>query len=181
MLRAYANRSMVLAMIFGVMALTSLGFAVYVRVQPPTVIKVDRTGEATVVGGTRPGSGFLRLGLLPSTASAESAPTDVEGRAMIRRFLENYLTYTPTTVEKQLPMPERDDSEPSAVHVGKLSGRSTVGKDKGRTTYSRFKVQSTNLWVNSLDLRRIRRQEVQDPAVDSSGLPDRIVGRYSIR
>jgi hypothetical protein len=32
MLRAYANRSMVLALIFSGIALTSLGFAVYVRV-----------------------------------------------------------------------------------------------------------------------------------------------------
>ena len=49
MLRAYANRSMVLAMVFGVIALGSFAFAVYVRLQPPTVIRVDSEGEATVV------------------------------------------------------------------------------------------------------------------------------------
>ena len=37
LLRAYANRAMLLAMIFAVLALASLGFAIYVRVQPPTV------------------------------------------------------------------------------------------------------------------------------------------------
>jgi hypothetical protein len=37
MLRAYANRSMALAMIFGVLAMGSLAFAIYVRLQPPTV------------------------------------------------------------------------------------------------------------------------------------------------
>src|SRR5215472_10458006 len=42
MLRAYANRAMVLAMLFGVIALTSLGFAMYVRLQPVTVIRVER-------------------------------------------------------------------------------------------------------------------------------------------
>ena len=51
MIRAYANRSMVLAMIFGVLAMASLGFAVYVRLQPPTVIHVDKDGNASVVGG----------------------------------------------------------------------------------------------------------------------------------
>ncbi len=52
MLRAYANRSMVLAMVFGVIALSSFAFAVYVRLQPPTVIRVDSEGEAAIVGGT---------------------------------------------------------------------------------------------------------------------------------
>jgi hypothetical protein len=32
--------------------LSSFAFAVYVRLQPPTVIRVDSEGEATVVGGT---------------------------------------------------------------------------------------------------------------------------------
>ena len=44
MLRAYANRAMLLAMLFGVIALTSLGFAMYVRLQPVTVIRVDDKG-----------------------------------------------------------------------------------------------------------------------------------------
>ena len=52
MLRAYAKRSMVLAMVFGAIALGSLAFAVYVRLQPPTVIRVDSEGDATVVAGT---------------------------------------------------------------------------------------------------------------------------------
>jgi type IV secretory pathway TrbF-like protein len=50
MLRAYANRAMYLAMLFGVIALGSMGFAIYLRIQPPTVIRVDQDGNATVVG-----------------------------------------------------------------------------------------------------------------------------------
>src|SRR5260370_24628973 len=57
MLRAYANRAMLLAMIFGMLAMGSLGFAVYVRIQPPTVIRVDKDGNALVVGGPRRGQG----------------------------------------------------------------------------------------------------------------------------
>ena len=38
MLRAYANRAMFLAILFGAIACGSLGFAIYVRIQPPTVI-----------------------------------------------------------------------------------------------------------------------------------------------
>jgi len=40
-LRAYANRAMLLAFLCVPATLLALGFAVYVRVQPPTVIRVD--------------------------------------------------------------------------------------------------------------------------------------------
>src|ERR1019366_3597511 len=75
-LRAYANRSMFLAGLFGVIALGSLGFAIYVRLQPATVIRVSADGEA--------------------------APADIEGRALVRKFLESYMRYTPTSVDKNL-------------------------------------------------------------------------------
>ena len=53
MLRAYANRAMVLAMLFAVIATASLGFAIYVRVQPPTVVRVDAEGRATSIGAVQ--------------------------------------------------------------------------------------------------------------------------------
>src|SRR5882724_959069 len=40
-LRAYANRAMVLAFLCVPVAMLALGFAVYVRLQPPTVIRVS--------------------------------------------------------------------------------------------------------------------------------------------
>jgi hypothetical protein len=43
-LRAYANRSMLMAGLFGVIALVSLGSAIYVRLQPATVIRVSADG-----------------------------------------------------------------------------------------------------------------------------------------
>jgi hypothetical protein len=100
MLRAYANRSMVLAMVFGVIALSSFAFAVYVRLQPPTVIRVDSEGEAAIVGGT-PSPGHTR-GLTFTASAAEAAPTDVEAKAVVRRFLDHYLNYTPATVDRQM-------------------------------------------------------------------------------
>ena len=47
-LRAYANRAMVLAFLCVPATLLALGFAVYVRVQPPTVIRVDENGQAGI-------------------------------------------------------------------------------------------------------------------------------------
>ena len=100
MLRAYANRSMLLAIIFGVIALTSLAFAIYVRLQPPTVIRVDKDGNAAVVGAARRGPS--RAFSLSPEAAAEAAPTDLEGRAVVKHFLERYLSCTPDSVNRNL-------------------------------------------------------------------------------
>ena len=100
-LRAYANRMMW----FGISAvLISFVLALlvfYVRVQPPTVIRIAADGEASVVSGAptpRTPLGFLNA--LAAGSSPGEQPADIEGRAVVRKFLENYLTYTPTTMEK---------------------------------------------------------------------------------
>jgi hypothetical protein len=101
-LRAFSNRMLW----FGICAITialvlSLLFF-YVRVQPPTVIRIAANGEAAVVSGSTrsPASpiGFITALAAPKPAGEE--PTDIEGRAVVRKFLESYLTYTPGTVEK---------------------------------------------------------------------------------
>jgi len=61
MLRAYANRAMVMAMLFAALAIGSLGFAIYVRVQPPTVIRVNKDGESSTVRARRSGKFCGRL------------------------------------------------------------------------------------------------------------------------
>ena len=44
-LRAYANRAMMLAFLCVPATMLALGLAVYVRLQPPTVIRVDENGR----------------------------------------------------------------------------------------------------------------------------------------
>jgi hypothetical protein len=104
-LRAYANRMAVLGLICGALATVSLALFAYVRLQPPVVIRVDQVGEASVVGGdtVRVGNGFLATvkASANSRDGAGSAPADVEGRAVVRKFLTTYLTYTPANVERQ--------------------------------------------------------------------------------
>src|SRR5437660_73327 len=79
-LRAYANRAMVLAFLCVPTTLLALAFAAYVRLQPPTVIRVDENGQATVVGKTKP---------VPSvTQGAGSEPSGLEKRALLRLLLE---------------------------------------------------------------------------------------------
>src|SRR6266568_525434 len=102
MLRAYANRAMFLALLFGVIAIGSLGFAIYVRVQPPLIIRINNDGDATVVGARNGLESTTKLAsmLSPQAATADplsnsAAPTDLEARAVLRRFLQHYLSYTP--------------------------------------------------------------------------------------
>jgi len=91
-LRAYANRAMVLAFLCVPATMLALGFAVYVRLQPPTVIRVDENGMAFVVGQAKPA--------LSVTQSAGSEPTEFERRAFVRLFLERYLNFAASNVSR---------------------------------------------------------------------------------
>ena len=91
-LRAYANRAMVLAFLCVPMTMLALGFAVYVRLQPPTVIRVDEEGQAVVVGKARP--------QLSVAQGAGAEPTEFEKRAFVRLFLERYLNFSPSNVSR---------------------------------------------------------------------------------
>jgi hypothetical protein len=91
-LRAYANRAMVLAFLCVPTALLALGFAVYVRLQPPTVIRVDEDGQALVVGKGKP--------QLSVTQGVGSEPTEFEKRAFVRLFLERYLNFSAPNVSR---------------------------------------------------------------------------------
>jgi type IV secretory pathway TrbF-like protein len=185
MLRAYANRSMILAMVFGVIALTSLGFAIYIRLQPPTVIRVDRNGDATVVGGFQ-GAGQARslfgLGLLSASAGGDAAPTDIEGRAMVRRFLEDYLTYTPTTVDKQLADALNMMTQNLRQYtLTTLREDDTVGKIRDDAITSHFRIRSIEPIANqpwtylAFGVKEVNRLQQETERTD------RIVGRYTIR
>ncbi|HEX4319872.1 MAG TPA: hypothetical protein VHZ52_03155 [Acidobacteriaceae bacterium] len=91
-LRAYANRAMVLAFLCVPATVLALGLAVYVRLQPPTVIRVNENGMAYVVGQAKPA--------LSVTQSAGSEPTEFERRAFVRLFLERYLNFAASNVSR---------------------------------------------------------------------------------
>jgi len=179
-LRAYANRAMLLAMIFGMMAMTSLGFAIYVRLQPPTVIRVDKHGDATVVGAAKHGP--IRLFEFSAEATSEAAPTDLEGRARVKEFLEQYLSYTPDSVDRNLS----DALNMMTVNLrtytlGQLRDADTVGKIKDNHIISDFAIRSidhvkgtpwTYLVFGVKEIHEIHK---------GTETTDRIVGRYTVR
>ena len=180
LLRAYANRAMLFAMIFGLIAMTSLGFAIYVRLQPPTVIRVDKNGDASVVGAAKHGP--TTLFTFSADAATEAAPTDLEGRARVKEFLEQYLSYTPDSVDRNLS----DALNMMTVNLrtytlGQLRDADTVGKIKENHIISDFAIRSIEHAKNApwtyvvFGVKEIH--EVHKGAETT----DRIVGRYTVR
>lgn len=185
MLRAYANRAMWLAMIFGVLAMVSLGFAIYVRLQPPTVIRIDKDGNAAVVGGPHP----LHVAAFSLSANASSAdpspdvaPTDLEGRAVVRQFLLRYLAYTPDSVDRNLAEAlNMMTANLRTYSMNKLRDEDTVGKIKNDHMISDFEIRSIEHvkgtpWTYAVfgvkEVHRVKN------ATEST---DQIVGRYNVR
>lgn len=184
-LRAYANRSMIMAGLFGVIAFMSLGFAIYVRLQPATVIRVSADGEATVVGGAQSASkATVTAGLLGVQAASNvgAAPTDIEGRAVVRKFLESYMRYTPTSVDKNLADALNLMTANLRMYsLNLLRDQDLVGKIREEQITSSFKIRSIEPlpgqpWTYQAfgvkEVHRIR---------NKSEFTDRIVGKYQVR
>ena len=180
MLRAYANRAMVVAMVFGVIALSSFAFAVYVRLQPPTVIRVDSQGEASIVGGT-PVAGHTR-GLTFLASAAESGPTEVEAKAVVRRFLDHYLNYTPATVDRQMADAlNMMTGNFKALALARLREDDTLNKIQDDHIVTNFTirtitaVQDSPLTFTAFGVKEIHRLKNKQETTDQ------IVGRYNVR
>lgn len=191
MLRAYANRAMFLAILFAVIALSSLGFAIYVRVQPPTVIRVDKDGNAMVVGGS--GARQDRTAQMAMVLSAQAAgtdattpegvaPTDLEGKAVVRRFLEHYLSYTPDSAPRNLAESlNMMTNNLRTFTLNKLRDDDTVGKIQQDHIISDLRIRSIERTKNGpWDYVVFGVKEVHK-VKSGAEVTDRIVGQYNIR
>lgn len=189
MLRAYANRAMFLALLFAVIAMASLGFAIYVRVQPPTVIRVDKDGNATVVGGSRPTNPASAIenmltadSGLSTTPSLTTEPTEMEGKAVVRRFLDHYLAYTPESATRNLA---------EALNMMTVNLRSfTMAKLREDDTLGKIEQDHiiSDLRIRSIESAKVGPWSYVVFAVkeihkvrDGSEATDRIIGQYNVR
>jgi type IV secretory pathway TrbF-like protein len=193
MLRAYANRAMFLALLFGAIALGSLGFAIYLRIQPPTVIRVDEKGEATVVGGGfRQDRATSQLAMVlsaqasspdPATPGAATvAPTDIEGKAVVRRFLEHYLAYTPDSASRNLAESlNMMTANLRTYTMNKLRDEDTIGKIRTDHIITDFRIRSiepvkASPWSYTVfGVKEVHRLK------NGSEVMDRLVARYDVR
>src|SRR4051794_33892812 len=86
---------MLLAFICVPTALVAIAFAAYVRLQPPTVIRIDSSGTAVVIGE----KSATATPILLSTRT-NSEPNNFEKQAYVRLFLERYLNFSPDSVNR---------------------------------------------------------------------------------
>jgi hypothetical protein len=87
---ANGNRAWFLAFLMSFVALAAVVFAVLVKTQPPTVIRIAPDGEATVVGRPTKGGGLT---------TADSGTDPFLNQAFLKRFLRTYLNYAPANVD----------------------------------------------------------------------------------
>ncbi|MCI0628909.1 MAG: hypothetical protein L0387_45900 [Acidobacteria bacterium] len=182
LLRAYANRTMVLAMMFGVIALGSLSFAIYVRLQPPTVVRVEPNGEASAVrtaSNADPNNAKLSFHV---AAANETEPTELEARACVRRFLEAYLNYSPGIAEHRFAEAlNMMTGNLRSYTMTKLRDDDVVGKIKEESMVSTFKIRSIEPVKGSpysfmaFGVRELRQVK------NGRETTDRIVSRYTLR
>jgi hypothetical protein len=189
MLRAYANRAMLLAIVFAIIAVGSLGFVIYVRVQPPTVIRVDKDGNAVVVGEIRQNRVpqlELTLAAQASSPDADSAvgvaPTDVEAKAVVRRFLEHYLSYTPDSAPRNLAESlNMMTTNLRTLTMNKLRDDDTIGKIRQDHLLCDFRIRSIERTKSGpWDYVIFGVKEVHK-VKDGAEVTDRIVGQYNLR
>ena len=150
------------------------------RLQPPTVIRVDKDGNASVVGAARVGP--PKLFGFSAEAAAEAAPTDLEGRAVVRRFLKDYLIYTPDSVDHNFAEAlNMMTGNLRNYTLSKLRDDDTVGKIKEDHIISDFQlrslehVKSTPWTYVVFGVKEVHRVK------NGAEVTDRIVGQYNVR
>jgi hypothetical protein len=94
-LRAYANRALLLALISIPTALIAVGLAAYVRLQPPTVIRVNADGTAVAMGANTGSAKAVSI-----SQGSNTEPNEFERKAYARLFLEHYLNFSPDNVNR---------------------------------------------------------------------------------
>ncbi len=180
-LRAYSNRSLVIAGVMGLTALVAvLGFF-FVRMQPPTVIRVNGAGEAQVVS---PYGAESHRGLIPAVlATARSAgPDEYEKQAFIKQFLGHYLSYDPHTLgQNWADAMNMMTSNLRHTAVGQLQKDNTVGKLEDEQAMSTLKLSSLEpskedpLTYEAFGVRAVHRM------VNEHEISDKLVEQYHLR
>jgi len=173
-LRAYANRAMLLAFLCVPATMLALGFAVYVRVQPPTVIRVDESGQATVVGQVKP--------LITVAQGAGSEPSEFEKRAFVHLFLERYLNFAPSNVSRNWAesLNMMTGNFRRTVYAG-MQKENLIGKIQDDQTSSEFRLRSLEvakddpLTYTAFGVKEVHHVHEHNEAID------KVVSEFHIR
>jgi type IV secretory pathway TrbF-like protein len=176
MLRAYANRAMVLAFSSVAIALVAVALAAYVRVQPPTVIRVDSSGAATVVGKS---ASLVTV----SQGAADAEPTELEKWAFVKLFLDRYLTFSPSNVSRNwADALNMMTTNLRRLGLSQMQKDNLIGKIQNSQTRSEFQLRRLEASKESpLNYTAFGVKEVHHVNEDHSENTEKIVSEFHIR
>jgi hypothetical protein len=175
-LRAYANRAMVLGFVSSAIALLAVALAAYVRIQPPTVIRVDSNGEAAIVSTLRPSVSV-------SQGAAEAEPTELEKWAFAKSFLDHYLTFSSTNVSANWAA-ALNMMTANLRHAAytKMQTENLIGKIQDDQTRSEFHLRRLEPTKESpLTYTAFGVKEIQHVHEDHSESTEKIVSEFHVR
>lgn len=139
-LRAYSNRSIVVAGVMGFVSLVAVAGFLLVRLEPPTVIRIGSDGQATVISPYE----NLKSRLLPALLASRptgSAPNDYEKQAFMTSFLTRYLSYDAHTLSQNwADAINQMTANLRRQALGDLEKNDTVGKLEQEQASSTFKL-----------------------------------------
>jgi VirB8 protein len=180
-LRAYSNRSIAIAGVMGLTTLIAVMGFFFVRMQPPTVIKVDSTGQAQVVN---PYGAIAHRGLLPPVLALARTvgPDEYEKQAFIKQFLSHYLSYDPHTLgQNWADAMNMMTSNLRHTAIQQLQKDNTVGKLESEQAMSTLKLSSLEpskenpLTYEAFGVRTVHRM------VNEHEISDKLVEQYHLR
>jgi hypothetical protein len=130
----------------------------------------------------------LELALAAQAASPDAnssdgvAPTDLEGKAVVRRFLEHYLSYTPDSAPRNLAESlNMMTTNLRTFTMNKLRDDDTIGKIQQDHIISDFRIRSIERTKSGpWDYVVFGVKEVHK-VKDEAEITDRIVGQYNVR
>src|SRR6266853_1159201 len=124
----------------------------------------------------------LAAGSSMADAFSAIAPTDLEGRAVVRQFLGRYLAYTPDSVDRNLSEALNMMTANLRVYsMNKLRDEDTVGKIKNDHMISDYEIRSMEHvkgtpWTYTVfGVKEVHRVK------NATEATDQIVGRYNVR
>ena len=175
-LRAYANRAMLLAFGSTVIALIAVAFAAYVRIQPPTVVRVDASGNSTLLGT---GTALLKV----SQTAADAEPTELEKWAFAKLFLDHYLTFSPSNVSRNwADALNMMTSNLRRLALAKMQKEDLITKIEDQQTRSEFHLRRLESAKDSpLTYTAFGVKEIHKLSEDHSETSDKIVSEFHIR
>jgi hypothetical protein len=170
---ANGNKAWLLAFSMAAVALIAVGMALFIRMQPPTVIRIGPNGEATVLGKPIPGS---------KDASARSGTDAFLNQAFVKRFLSTYLNYAPANVDERwaasLNMMTRNlrGYTVKAMKDGNIRGK--IDDDQTQSVFHLHEIDPTPgdpLAFTAYGVKEVHHLK------DGTEVTDRLVNEYHVR